>query len=62
MTSPSRKTTLTRRYARQVAGIAALLLACAALIEGTFGYRQAREQMHKERKEGRKGVVGSENT
>ena len=45
MTSPPRKTTLTRRYARQVAGIAALLLACAALIEGTFGYRQAREQM-----------------
>lgn len=40
-----RRTTLTRRYARQVAGIAALLLACAALIEGTFGYRQAREQM-----------------
>lgn len=41
----ARTTTLTRRYATQVAGIAALLLACAALIEGTFGYRQAREQM-----------------
>jgi signal transduction histidine kinase/CheY-like chemotaxis protein len=39
------KSSLTRRYARQVAGIAVLLLACAALIEGSFGYRQAREQM-----------------
>ena len=43
--SAPRTTTLTRRYARQIAGIAALLLACAALIEGTFGYRQARAQM-----------------
>ncbi len=44
-TAPRTTTTLTRRYAWQVAGVAALLLACAALIEGTFGYRQAREQM-----------------
>jgi signal transduction histidine kinase/ActR/RegA family two-component response regulator len=44
VTSP-RQTTLTRRYALQVGGIAVLLLACAALIEGTFGYRQARAQM-----------------
>lgn len=41
----ARGTTLTRRYARQVAGLAALLLACAALLEGVFGYRQARGQM-----------------
>jgi signal transduction histidine kinase/CheY-like chemotaxis protein len=45
VTKAPRTTTLTRRYAWQVAGVAALLLACAALIEGTFGYRQAREQM-----------------
>ena len=45
MTTAPRTTTLTRRYAWQVAGVAALLLAFAALIEGTFGYRQAREQM-----------------
>jgi signal transduction histidine kinase/ActR/RegA family two-component response regulator len=45
VTSLPRTTTLTRRYAWQVAGVAALLMTCAALIEGIFGYRQAREQM-----------------
>jgi signal transduction histidine kinase/CheY-like chemotaxis protein len=45
MTAPAHRTTLRHRYARQVALIAALLLACAALIEGAFGFRQAREQM-----------------